>query len=177
VERNEVLDITSGETYSWAPVWSPDGRRLAFYLWHDRSIAVGVWTFEDKKLSVLRAPNLRGRGLMQWHPSGRWLVCPIRRLPWGTRTKPYDPGRLVNAIESSTEPQPYDAVQIEARASGLIAIEVETGRARTIVAPDLVNLVFALSPNGREVATLSSVDKESPGTGLESRLPGGKGSA
>lgn len=56
----ESFQITTGDVFSWGPVWSPDGNSLAMYIWKDNAIAVGIWNREDHNLRVLTGTPARG---------------------------------------------------------------------------------------------------------------------
>jgi serine/threonine protein kinase/Tol biopolymer transport system component len=75
-ERNTLTRLTFHRDNDVGPVWSPDGRRIAYRSWRDD---VGTFNFfwqradgtgEPERLTT--SPNLQRDGA--WHPSGNWFA-------------------------------------------------------------------------------------------------------
>lgn len=76
--------LSDGRGASWAPVWSPDGRYLAFY--SDRDGMARVWLWEPKRDTIFKLSNEIARPYfgfeqIQWSPDGRRLL--VKLFPEG----------------------------------------------------------------------------------------------
>lgn len=80
----EVIRLGAAGSASWAPVWSPDGRRVAFY--SDEGGEAGIWVWELATRKSVRFPGVIARPLfgfehIRWMPDGQRIVAKI--LPRG----------------------------------------------------------------------------------------------
>lgn len=80
----EVVRLGGATSSSWAPVWSPDGDRVAFY--SDEGGTAGLWIRETASLAAVRVPGVTVRPLfgfetVQWTSDSRRLLVKI--LPAG----------------------------------------------------------------------------------------------
>src|SRR5437660_1121802 len=92
--RIVLVETTTGETRepfppgstSWAPQWSPDGRRLAAYVRHEGPACLAIWDAPSSALRFLREAAVQtcyGFEGPQWLPDSRSIV---------TKLTPVDPG-------------------------------------------------------------------------------------
>src|SRR4029077_9934755 len=70
--------------FSWAPVWSPDGRYVAYY--SDDGSQAGIWIWEKAAGAAKRFPGviprpLLGFEVLRWSSDSRWILCKL--LPDG----------------------------------------------------------------------------------------------
>lgn len=84
VRTGETRRLSEGHGASWAPVWSPDGRYLAFY--SDRDGLARVWLWERSRDTLVRlsdgiARPFFGFEQVQWSPDGRRML--VKLLPAG----------------------------------------------------------------------------------------------
>jgi dipeptidyl aminopeptidase/acylaminoacyl peptidase len=84
VRTGEVIRLGSAEAASWAPVWSPDGRRVAFY--SDEGGTAGLWIWDRSTGRSTRIPDVIVRPFfgfetVQWAADGRRLI--VKALPAG----------------------------------------------------------------------------------------------
>lgn len=71
--RRRVTLVPKGE-YAYAPSWSPDGRRLAFYTMSDTS-GISLYVVRADGTGRVRARlSFDAFGQAHWSPDGRWLV-------------------------------------------------------------------------------------------------------
>ena len=79
-KTGEVIALGNPESASWAPVWSPDGKRVGFY--SDEGGAVGVWVFELATRKATRFPGVIARPFfgfehVQWTADSQRLLCKL----------------------------------------------------------------------------------------------------
>ena len=154
--------LTSGAVHSSFPVWSPDGKRLAFIREEQGHGRVVIWDPErDQMTPVGDTFNARIYLAPQWDPGGRSLII-AAALP-EEPAKPY----RVRSVKSTDARIPGDQFFTDERKAVLTTIDVATGRATPIAAAPVVLRSFRLSPTGRHVlyvapdpATLGVIGKE-----------------
>jgi dipeptidyl aminopeptidase/acylaminoacyl peptidase len=167
-----VTNTATGETHnvtrawgsSWGPVWSPDGRRLAFYSDRDGVLRVWVWdraTGRLRRVSNAAVQATWGASAARWTPDGRALIVagvpdaraitrPAARASLSTpAARVYrfsrDPATaVVNA-------RPTDTAGFRQPSNDLVLLDAAKGVATTLVRGDRV-VGWWLSPNGRTVA-------------------------
>jgi len=76
----EVIRLGSSASASWAPTWSPDGQRVAFY--SDEGGEAGVWIWEKSTRTARRFPGVIVRPYFgferpQWSRDGQKLLVKI----------------------------------------------------------------------------------------------------
>jgi dipeptidyl aminopeptidase/acylaminoacyl peptidase len=154
--------LTSGTAHSAFPVWSPDGRRLAFIREeHGRGHAV-VWDAERDHTTAVGDPFASRIYLApQWDPFGRMLIV-AAALP-DQAAQPY----RVRSVKSTDVRIPGDQVFIDERRATLTAIDVASGVSTALTSTPIVLRSFQLSPTGRQALyvtpapeTLGIVGKE-----------------
>lgn len=67
-----VRELTSGSYSDSAPVWSPDGKRLAFLSDRDGTSQLHVLWLDTKEVAQLTHLE-RAPGNVKWSPDGKWL--------------------------------------------------------------------------------------------------------
>ncbi len=85
---SEAKNLTGGEGNSWAPVWSPDGKYLAFL--SDRSGRAGLWVWEPSSGKLRRVSDgvvisWRGIAAPCWTADARKILLPV--LPQGASSE------------------------------------------------------------------------------------------
>ena len=76
--------LTDGKGSNWDPVWSPNGKYLAFY--SDRSGQAGLWVWEKASDTLRQISDVIVRPAyvdeaVQWTPDSQKILCPV--LPEG----------------------------------------------------------------------------------------------
>ena len=154
--------LTTGTVHGAFPVWSPDGRRLAFIREEQRRSRVVVWDAERDQMTPL-GETFTARVYLapQWDPSGKAIViaAPQADLP--------PPSYRVRSIRSTDARIPGDQFFVDERKAVLKAIDIATGTSNPLMSVPAVLRSFRLSPTGRQAIfvapapdTLGVVGKE-----------------
>lgn len=161
----------AGAATSWAPRWSPDGRRLAAFVEADGPACLAVWTRETDE--VRRFPNAPARAFFNletpvWTPDGRSIVTKVtpessREVAAGKESGSaaeafvevlvHDPG-----ADDGARPTRVPGYLARARAD-LAAVDVATG-ALTRLAAGTTCFGWRVSPVGSRVAFLRAGDPD-----------------
>src|SRR5580700_3207757 len=76
----QTRNLTGGEADNWLPVWSPDGRYLAFFSSRDVKGGTRPWVWDLAKDELREASAVEARGVeMEWTPDSEKLL--IATLP------------------------------------------------------------------------------------------------
>jgi dipeptidyl aminopeptidase/acylaminoacyl peptidase len=154
--------LTTGASHSSFPVWSPDGRRLAF-IREEQSIGhVIVWDADRDVMTPIGEPfTTRAYLAPQWEPSGRSLIVAVPAPE--RQAQPY----RVRAVKNTDARIPGDQFFTDERRALLTAVDVTSGKVSPLVNDPIVLRSFRLSPTGRDLlfvspdpATLGVIGKE-----------------
>lgn len=142
--------LTSGPAHSAFPVWSPDGRRLAFVREEAGGGRLAIWDSETDRTTPL-GEGFDGRSYLapQWDPSGARIVY---LLPLKMK-HPDEPAR-VRVVESTDTRIPGDQFFVDDRKAGLAVVDVASGKQTRLVEPVVVRS-FRVSPSGRHLIYVS----------------------
>ncbi len=144
--------LTSGAAHSSFPVWSPDGKRLAFIREEQGRGRAVIWDAErDQMTPVGEAFTARVFLAPQWDPSGRTLVV-AAALPEAT-PQPY----RVRAVKSTDARIPGDQFFTDERMAMLTSIDVATGASTPLLQAPVVLRSFRVSPTGRHLLYVAPV--------------------
>ena len=144
--------LTSGAVHSALPVWSPDGRRLAFIREEKGQGRAVVWDAERDQ--VTPAGDLftaRAYLAPQWDPSGQALIVAVPGA--GAPAPSY----RVRSVKNSDARIPGDQFFTDERTATLTAIDVASGVATALTPAPVMLRSFRLSPTGRQVLYVSPV--------------------
>ena len=124
----EVIHLGDPAGSSWGPVWSPDGRRVAFY--SDEGGEAGLWVWNRSSGRSVRFPGVIvrpdfGYELVKWMSDGERIACQV--LPAGMSV----------ADANSTIPDPHG--------EGALQFRPASGKEPSV-------LVFAAPESGRSTA-------------------------
>lgn len=110
----ELLAPGLPAAWNWAPVWSPDGGRLAYYAGDQqaRSLAIKIMDVASKRVEATFPVDVRFFRTMDWSRDGRYLLC---RRPAPTRSGPTS--LVLIAVGSGTFTTLVDTVAPMAKAS------------------------------------------------------------
>jgi dipeptidyl aminopeptidase/acylaminoacyl peptidase len=134
------------------PVWSPDGRMLAFLRTRGGLRQVMVWDAFSGRTRELGKPFPQDRSLWsseglepQWTPDGKTLVVaalePAAAEP---------PAPRVRVLHSTDDVVPGDAFFVDRRLWKIMAIDLASERARLLTSRPLALRNILLSPDGKQ---------------------------
>jgi dipeptidyl aminopeptidase/acylaminoacyl peptidase len=176
----EARNLTEKKGSNWGPVWSPDGRFLAFY--SNRDGRIGVWVWEQSLKRMRRVTDVEPGPFMillktlEWTPDSRQLLVKIfpknrtreQFLAMPDENSVSKPGAIRLDVYESKPKAQRDEPKLPNRALGvmpaekllefasdLALIDVSTG-AVTRIATGFVPAEFWLSPQGDKVAFLNA---------------------
>lgn len=156
---------------SWGAVWSPDGKRVAFY--SDDEGEAGLWIWERSDGRIKRIPGFIvrpffGFELARWLPDSRHVVCKV--LPAGVslaeangamlekeganRFKPVKPGTpsvFVLRVPPAPQADEAQAPKPSFKQVDLVLVDVQEGTATRLVQRVEVR-GDGLSPDGKYLA-------------------------
>jgi dipeptidyl aminopeptidase/acylaminoacyl peptidase len=181
----ETRNLTSGKGGNWQPIWSPNGRYLAFLSNRDGSGQERLWIWSPVTNELRMASDLDVRGdEIEWTPDSRSVlvtVLPLGLSPdayaseifsSGKPQKPSEiraPGSTVILYHSkgpsisgqaSPESDPWD---LNAYLRDLALIDLATGKIKTIIHGRRIAR-YLLSPDGSRVAYTTPQRFEKPGS-------------
>lgn len=163
--------LTGGQGDNWLPVWSPNGRYLAFFSDRGSSGELRLWIWDQSKDELREASSANVRGnQIEWTRDSEELIvttAPTRfSLPDGTQetlsrkpagatsTKDKSTVELFGtapAMKNAEPPAPGDPWDLDRELKDLVRIDPRTGEAHVLVSQTRIS-VYRLSPDGRRVA-------------------------
>ncbi len=191
VATGKAVSLGSAGSTSFAPAWSPDGARLAFY--SDEGGSLRAWVFDVARGTAAPAAEARIKVHLYtttimppaWSPDGRRLLVPAlpaseaRADPRPARGRPATgkgrpgPGSGVTVLTSGAEPSPPPEARVETFSHldsvvDVTAIDTRDGSTAVLIPakpPGRSGPAFArYSPTGRFLVTVSCLR---PGPTLE----------
>ena len=181
-----VTDTVSGETIrlggpkssSWGAVWSPDGRRVAFY--SDEGGEPGLWVWDLATRKAERFPGVMARPffgfeLVRWSADGQRLLCKVvpagmtlpqitalgmsldeeRKFP---KVEPGQPSVIVKksepadkAAKPAAETKPKTMGEVEWGLADLAVLDWPSKKVTRVVERTPVRY-YGFSPDGKSVA-------------------------
>jgi dipeptidyl aminopeptidase/acylaminoacyl peptidase len=158
--------LSTGAVHSAFPVWSPDGRRLAFVREEQGRWRAVIWDAERDQTTPVGDPfTARIYLAPQWDPSGKAIVV-AAALP-DAAPEPY----RVRSVKSADARIPGDQFFTDERKAILTAIDTATGASTALTQGPVVLRSYRLSPTGRQLLyvapapeTLGVIGKEQTDT-------------
>jgi dipeptidyl aminopeptidase/acylaminoacyl peptidase len=171
--------LSSGAVHSSFPVWSPDGRRLAFIREENGAGRTVIWDAErDQMTPIGETFPARIEQAPQWDPSGK-VVIVAAAVP-ETPQAPY----RVRSVKSTDARIPGDQFFTNTDAARLVSIDATTGASTVLTPQPIILRSFQLSPSGRYVLyvapspeTLGIIGKEQNDSFVLTVTTGGTASA
>jgi len=175
-KTGEVIRLGGSTSASWGAVWSPDGKRVAFY--SDEGGEAGLWIWERATRTAKRFPGVIPRvfyGFEQprWSPDGERLL--VKLLPEGrtiaqanamgmttaskqsfSKVGPGEPSVIVRRAGMKSAPAEAPAKSrsssfVQTFAVDLAILDLRTQQVTRLVR-ELPIRYYAFSPDGRQVA-------------------------
>jgi dipeptidyl aminopeptidase/acylaminoacyl peptidase len=141
-----VRMLTAGPVHASFPVWSPDGKRLAFYREEASGARLTVWNEESDEMTPL-GDAFTGRPYLapQWVPSGERLVFAA-----AVRTAAPEKPR-VQVVESTDARIPGDDFFVDHRTSRLFLADFPSRAVTPLLPEPALVRAFRVSAEGRDV--------------------------
>lgn len=174
VRSGKTIALTEGDTASWGPSWSPDGRSLAYY--SDRDGVAGLWLWDPTSKQSRRVGDFIIRPFWafqvpRWSSDGKQLLVlllPNRmtvaeanaRAPKDVLAKPEFPAisdgaASVLVFRSDQQTEPSNAGNLpdpnHPTLADLAIVDIESGKVTRIAERILVS-GYAFSPDKKHVA-------------------------
>src|SRR5580658_1224816 len=181
LHEGKSRSLTQSKGSSWDPVWSPDGRRLAFYSDRDGMARLWVWERATDQLRRVSSEIVRadfGFEVIRWtsdskrilvklipeHMSYEELAALTSERTSDARKESQKEVPSVIVYQSPLKQGKQEAVAgwTNSNLSDLVAVDVESGVARRLVKRSRIRGVW-LSPDNRYVA-LTIFKEIKPGT-------------
>ena len=185
VQTGKARNLTQGKGSNWGPVWSPDGKWLAFY--SDRLGTQTLWVWERSSGTIRQLSNFTVRvgesKVVRWTPDSKYLVVPflpegmalpdganMLDPPTGDKPRAHQPGSTVTVF-SGVSRQQVDPDAERLRLAGylkpylvdLALVDVAKGQIRRLARR--INLhAWWVSPDGINVAAMIIKGFDSPKT-------------
>jgi dipeptidyl aminopeptidase/acylaminoacyl peptidase len=138
--------LTSGAAHSSFPVWSPDGRRLAFIREEKGGGRLVIWDAErDQMTPVGDALTERITLAPQWDPSGTRVFLAISLPP-----APPAPYR-VRSVKNTDARIPGDQFFTDTDTAKIVSIDAASGVTVALTPQPIVLRSFQVSPSGQHV--------------------------
>jgi len=174
IKTGKLVTLTGEDTESWLPVWSPDGRYLAFLSNRDGSGQAKLWIWSPTKSEFTKVTDKPMRTeeiiwladsrrlLVTAQPSGSFVPNSVRAVESKANSQNATPGRQQ---QSTVVVYESDTSDHHAKASSnagpwnlddtylhdLFLVDVTTGESRTIVKGQKVAR-YRASPDGSHIA-------------------------
>jgi dipeptidyl aminopeptidase/acylaminoacyl peptidase len=136
--------LTEGAVRGSYPVWSPDGKRLAYYREDASGGQLAVWDADSGELSLI-GDAFTGRSYLapRWEPEGR-------RLAFAAAIRAAAPGppQRVRVVESTDARIPGDDFFVDRRTATLLVADFGSGSVVPIVSEPLLLRSLRLTSDG-----------------------------
>lgn len=173
IKTGHARNITGGKGSSWNAMWSPDGRRLAFY--SDRSGTVGLWIWDKasgslRHLSGLTVDVLSSFESLQWTPDGTKLLT-VADVAERTIRKSHALYHDHHEPASNVTIYPARADAVSGSPGlprNLVVVDSRNGNVHRL-SGDFQPMWYELSPDGRKVAISSRSERteDDPGSRID----------
>ena len=138
--------LTTGTAHSSFPVWSPDGRRLAFIREEKGLGRAVIWDVErDVMTPVGDSLPARIELAPQWHPSGTTLYLAVTAPE--TPAAPY----RVRSVKNTDARIPGDQFFTDTGTARIVSIDTASGGTAVLTPQPIVLRSFLLSPVGQHI--------------------------
>lgn len=138
----ETIQLTRGAERSSFPAWSPDGRRLAFFIEDSSGGRLAVWDSVTGDLDR-HGPTFTGSASSppQWGSDDRIVYA----TPLAPGAEPERP--RIEVVRSSDRLIPGDAFFARTDEAGLAMVDLATGEAKQLLGPRVLRQ-FSVAPGG-----------------------------
>lgn len=123
-ETAEATNLTKGVGDNWSPVWSPDGRYLAFFSNRDKGGQAKLWLWDAAAKTFKKASDVPIRAdKLEWMPNSAKVLTTI--LPENSSPEQYAE-RILNSGNSAK-----DSLKAEVKGSSVVVYAGNRGQEQT----------------------------------------------
>lgn len=184
VGKGTARNLTNGQGDNWCPIWSPDGRYLAFLSTRDGSGHARLWLWDKNTIELREISdiNVSGDGF-EWTRDSRGLLATIRPeehnpgAPFPKTSELAEPSQRPNAstapkvliykadgLSSGPKQEPQsDPWSLDLYLKDMALVAIDSGKSEIIVHDKRI-ASYRLSPDGARVAYTQPKRFEKPGT-------------
>jgi dipeptidyl aminopeptidase/acylaminoacyl peptidase len=145
--------LPNSRDHADTPVWSPDGRKLAFLCTREGRRQAFFWDAASGQVRELGEPFAQDHTLWsseglkpEWTPDGKTLVVAALESPI-----PKPPAPRMRVLQTTDEVVPGDLFFVDRRLWRVMAIDVPSGRSRWLTPTPSALRQLLLSPDGKQV--------------------------
>src|SRR5262249_12240860 len=144
--------LPNSQDHADTPVWSPDSRKLAFLRTRNGQRQVLFWDATSGQVQELAEPFASDHTLWsseglepKWTSDGRTLVIAALEP-----LVPEPPAPRMRVLHSTDDVVPGDMYFVDRRRRKVVAIDVASGRSRSLTSTPLALRTMLLSPDGKQ---------------------------
>jgi dipeptidyl aminopeptidase/acylaminoacyl peptidase len=184
-DSTAARNLTQGSGNNWLPVWSPDGRYLAFLSDRDSDGQAHLWVWDTRNDGLRQVSKISIRGnQIEWTPNSKQLL--VTALPVGVSPKDYA-RKLSARVNDNNEKQrsehgstvilyrandrshqgeaapTSDPWNLDGTLRDLVLVDMDTEKTRILIQGKRISR-YSISPDGAYIAYTTPDRFEEPGS-------------
>jgi len=148
------VKVFPGKEQYRAPAWSPDGKKLAFFIYRKPGFQLAVWNRETRQMEKIPfkpAKPISANSPLIWTEDGTRLVFTVRAPDWESKSAQAFAAAATDSVRifDSEKPfLPWDEVSRRTNLAIPVVGEIATGKIAEIL-PETVFLNFRVTADGK----------------------------